>query len=258
MPEERDWPAIFSETFARPASAVQACVWRAVFGDEYPEGVEPFSFVTRSELGRFADGLNVSSGDTLVDVGCGRGGPGLWVAAATGAALVGIDVAETALAAARARAQELLLDDRARFALGSFERTGLSDGAADAVMSVDALLFAPDKAAAIAELHRVLRPRGRLVFTTWDYHSQPEGRPPQLDDHRPLLEATGFEVLAYDETEDWRGRLDRANAGLFASVAELAGERGAPEAEVRRDLEETARTIEAMTRRVFAVAERRG
>src|SRR5205823_1013639 len=121
---------------------------------------------------------------------------------ATGASLIGIDVAETAVDAARRRAQDLMLADRAEFRLGSFDRTGLADGAADAVMSIDALLFAPDKAVAIAELHRVLRPGGRLVFTTWDYHSQPEGRPPQVDDHRPLLASTGFALLAYDETDD--------------------------------------------------------
>ena len=35
-----DWTAIFQSTFAAPVSAVQQRVWREVFGEEYPEGVE--------------------------------------------------------------------------------------------------------------------------------------------------------------------------------------------------------------------------
>jgi predicted RNA methylase len=42
----------------------------------------------------------------LVDADCGHGGPGLWVAAVTGARLIGIDPDEAALAAARRRADQ--------------------------------------------------------------------------------------------------------------------------------------------------------
>src|SRR6266568_2112300 len=90
-----------------------------------------------------------------------RVGAGLWVAAATGAQLVGIDIAEAALRAARERAEAMGIT--ATFRRGEFEATGLEDASADAVMSVDALLFTPDKAAALRELRRVLRTGGRLV-----------------------------------------------------------------------------------------------
>jgi SAM-dependent methyltransferase len=133
----------------------------------------------------------------------------------------------------------------------------LEDGAADAIMSVDALLFAPDKLAAIAEMARVLRPGGRLVFTTWDYRSQPVGRPPQVDDHRPLLDAAGFDVRTYDETEDWFGRMSRTGASLLAAVEELAAESGEGVAVVRTRLEEMVATFATMLRRVFAVAQRK-
>ena len=58
-------------------------------------------------------------------------------------------------------------------------------------MSIDALLFAPSKPAAAAELARILTPGGRLVLTSWDYHSQPAGRAFQITDHRPLLDRAG-------------------------------------------------------------------
>jgi ubiquinone/menaquinone biosynthesis C-methylase UbiE len=253
---ERDWATLFNQTFAAPASAVEARIWSEVFGDEYPANLDIHSFVTISELNRFVAELRLSPGDVLVDVGCGRGGPGLWVATQTGAHLIGIDIAETALNAARGRAMALGVADHAEFHSGSFENTGLSDASVHAVMSVDALLFAPDKLAAIHELARILLPRGRLVVTTWDYSRQPVGRPPQVPDHRPILEQAGFEVLSYAETSAWLQLQTRIDELLLLAVDELAAETGSDPAQVKEGVEEMHATLACMIRRVLIVAKR--
>jgi len=252
-----DWRTQFEQVYAGSPSAVYERVWREVFGDEYPDGVDPFSFVSKSELERFAAELRAGPDETFADFGCGRGGAGLWVAMATGARLIGIDIAENALAAARRRADALGVGDRAEFRRGSFEAAALPDRSLDAIMSVDALLFTPDKAAAVRELRRVLGDGGRLAFTSWDYHRQPKGRPPQVDDHRPLLAAAGFDVVAYDETEDWRRRCGETAAGLLRDVEELAAESGSDPDRARVELEEVLANIDTMIRRVFVVAEAR-
>ena len=154
------------------------------------------------------------------------------------------------------RGSALGLGSRVSTREGSFESLPLADGEADAVMSIDALLFTPDKAAALVELARVLRPGGRLVLTTWDYHSQPVNRPPQVDDHRPLLEAAGFEVLAYEDTPDWEQRQRDLGDRLMAAADELAAESGEPVDEVRAAIAEINATIDAMLRRVLLVAGR--
>jgi SAM-dependent methyltransferase len=123
-------------------------------------------------------------------------------------------------------------------------------------MSVDALLFTLNKRSAITELARVLKPGARLVATTWDYSSQPSGRPPQVVDHRPLLEEAGFAVLTYEETDRWRERLEAIDELLLDAVEELAAEMGTDPAEVRQDLIEMSATLASMTRRVLIVAER--
>jgi len=251
------WAQIFDEGFAAPASAVMQRVWREVYGAEYPDGVEPYSHVTRKELARFCVDVAVDDKAQLVDVGCGRGGPGLWVAAHTGARLTGVDIAASALKASENRARSLGLAGRSRYLLGSFDALPLESSSVDAVMSDDALLFAPDKRAAVVEMARVLRQRGRLVFTSWDYHSQPVGRPPQVEDHRPLLEASGFDVKAYDETDDWFERQSRTAAGLLAAEEELAAESGSDVAAVRSGLQEMIATFATMLRRVFVVAQKR-
>jgi len=247
-----DWQAEFQKTYAGPPSRIAERIWQEVLGDEYPAGMDPHSFTTVSELRRFADELHVEPGQVIADVGCGRGGPGLWVAGATGARLVGLDIAENALEAARARTAAMHVE--ADFRQGSFEATGLPDESVHAVMSIDALLFTPSKAAALVELRRILRPGGRLVFTSIDYERQPAGRPPQVGDHRPLIRVAGFDVRTYDETVDWRGRSERIYRALLDAVEALAAEAGEPVDDVRASLEEEAATVATMKRRVFAVA----
>jgi SAM-dependent methyltransferase len=257
QPDSRDWAASFSEVFAQPASAVEARVWATALGDEYPAEVAPYSYTSRSELARIAREVRAGPGELLADVGSGRGGPGLWVAATTGADYLAVDIATEGLAQVRDRAAQLGLADRVRTAEGSFENLPLPDAGAAAVMSIDALLFTPDKRAAARELARVLRPGGRLVLTTWDYHRQPECRPPQVPDHRPVLEAAGFGVHAYDETPDWERRQREIDRLLMESAEELAAEHAQPVEQVRHDLAEMAATAATMTRRVLIVAERR-
>ncbi|MFN2464171.1 MAG: class I SAM-dependent methyltransferase [Candidatus Dormibacteria bacterium] len=254
---QRDWAASFAQVFSGPASRVQARVWREVMGDEYPETLDTFSYTTNTELERCVRDLALEPGGLMADIGCGRGGPGLWVAGRSGARLIGLDIADPALEAARHRASNLGLGETSEFRLGSFEDTGLREAELDGVLSVDAFLFAPEKTAAAAELRRVLKPGARLVMTTWDYHRQPAGRPPQVPDHRPLLEAAGFTTLAYDDTPAWRERQTHIGQLLVDAVPELAAESGRPETEVRDGLEEMHATLDCMIRRVFIVAEAR-
>lgn len=203
-----DWKTTFTATFGTPASAISARIWTEVYGDEYPAELDIYSYVTRTDLRRIAEESMLAPAGRLADIGCGRGGPGLWVAAKTYATLTGIDIAETALVSARRRADAMGIA-ATEFQLGTFAETGLEDASCEAAMSVDALLFAPDKPAAFSEFARILVPGGRLLVTTWDFHGQPVNRPPQVSDHRPLLEAAGFDILAYDETPAWRERQTR-------------------------------------------------
>jgi SAM-dependent methyltransferase len=248
----------FDQEFGRPASAVMARIWGTVLGEEYPAELAPYSWITRTELADVVREVRVTAGDLLVDVGSGRGGPGLWVAARTGADHLAVDIAEAGLEAVRETAGRLGLGGRSRTALGSFEDLPLEDATAGAVMSVDALLFTPDKAAAARELARVVRPGGRLVFTTWDYTEQPAGRPPQVDDHRPILSAAGFEVLRYEETTDWEERQRKTCRLLLESIDELAAEEGDDPVDVRDSVLEMQATIDTMIRRVLVVAQRAG
>jgi hypothetical protein len=62
-------------------------------------------------------------------------------------------------------------------------------------------------------------------------------------------------VLAYDETEDWRGRQERTGAGLLEAVEELAAESGTTAEEERAGILEMNATYATQLRRFFLVAE---
>jgi 2-polyprenyl-3-methyl-5-hydroxy-6-metoxy-1,4-benzoquinol methylase len=80
-------------------------LWRmnAYHGD-FPEQFAHIGFLTVEEAQRLHGMLHIRPGEVLVDLACGAGGPGLWMARESGASLIGIDPSAAGLAAARQRA----------------------------------------------------------------------------------------------------------------------------------------------------------
>ena len=140
------------------AHRLLADLCQQAMGDDYPVDVHPSSSCTRSLLAHILEMLALRPGDLLVNLGCGRGGPGLWLARETRARLVGLDFSPKGIALALRTAERFALPTPAQFRVASFDATGLPDASADGVVSVDALPFAPDRDAALRELRRVLRP----------------------------------------------------------------------------------------------------
>jgi SAM-dependent methyltransferase len=104
------------------------------------------------------------AGETFVDVGCGTGNAALLVAE-RGARVIGVDPAERLLEVAATAAEERDLE--AEFVPGEAASMPVSNAEADAVISVFGAIFAPDPAAAAAEIDRVTGPNGRVVLAAW-------------------------------------------------------------------------------------------
>ena len=96
--------ADFDQAFtAAAASPGIRRVWELA-EPELPSHIEPFSFVTVGLLRHVAQALDLSPGQTLADMGCGRGGPGLWLAREADVSLVGVDFSPVAVGQAAQRA----------------------------------------------------------------------------------------------------------------------------------------------------------
>lgn len=248
---------------ATPRSPTLWRIWKEkAAGEDYPDEYSHISFVELADLRALTDALQLSAESTFADLACGMGGPALWIAKQTGSHLSGVDFSRMAVSQAEKRSQALGLSGQARFSVGSFAETGLEAESMDAVMTIDALQYAPDKTAAIREFARIVRPGGRLAFFSFELDPQrAEGLPvigdDRVSDYRPLLEANGFEVLSYEQTPQWHERLSAAYRGVIDAQEALKEEMG-PLA-MSAMLSEMTLTLDRdlYCGRVFAVAERK-
>ncbi|MFD9947405.1 class I SAM-dependent methyltransferase [Nonomuraea sp. NPDC059023] len=233
----------YADFYARQLSSpTLARIYLDVYGDDHPEELRPFGFVTRTDLARFAVLLELRPGMSLVDLGCGRGGPGIALARAAGARLLGLDPLAVAVEGARELSVSLGLPE-ARFAVGGFTATGLEPASCDAVLSVDALWMVWNKRAAFAEVARVLRPGGRFVFSTWE---------PSYLDHGGLLAAAGFTVTAKEEADRWLERQLRVYELVRARAAALEAELGPGASVLLEEARDTPATLPASPRVIMA------
>lgn len=130
--------------------------------DIYEEFFVPALFAEWAD--RVCDAARVGAGDAVLDVACGTGV--LTRAAATrvgfGGAVTGLDRNDGMLAVARRMAPGL------DWRLGTAEALPFPDASFDAVVSQFGLMFFEDRVAALAEMHRVLRPGGRTAVAVWN------------------------------------------------------------------------------------------
>lgn len=110
------------------------------------------------------EAAGLRNGERFLDLGSGTGSAALLVAAA-GTQVIAVDPSERLLAVAQRAAAERNLKLTCR--LGEAAHVPVPDSSVDCVLSDFGLIFAPDPDAAMAEMARVLTPRGRIAFTVW-------------------------------------------------------------------------------------------
>jgi SAM-dependent methyltransferase len=132
-----------------PISHPEAAEW-------YERGKE--SWLLEDLARSLVDAAKVTTGDRVLDVGCGTGIVARECARRVGAegSISGIDISEEMLAVARRIAPEL------DWHLRDAGELPFADGSFDRVVSQFALMFFPEREKAITEMWRVLRPGGGL------------------------------------------------------------------------------------------------
>lgn len=223
------YDAVYAMAASSPAFAR---LWAEhAYGGPFPVEFAHISFLTLDELQVMAQYLTLGAGTVLVDLACGAGGPGLWIAKQCGASLIGVDPSEAGLSQARERSEQVGLANRSRYQQGSFASTGLGNGAADGALSVDAIQYAPDKADVFSEARRILRPGGRLAFSAFEVAPERVAGIPVLGvdpvpDYAPLLETAGFAIDSYTESAGWTDRVSAAFGAVIEAMPTLVSELG--------------------------------
>jgi len=205
--------AAFDNWFKQRNRALYQSIYRKIFKSEYPEEVDPDGYVTVTDLHNCVKYLNTKPGEKIVDLGCGRGGPGMWVAQALGVNYLGLDIAEIGVEWGRERINDFGLKGKAEFQVADITcNTGLPSDSYDGAISIDTISFIHDNLSIFQETARILRSGARFLFTSWE-----QNLPHRVNDYRPLLQETGFKVIFYEETKDWK-RFQRES---FSTVLKL-------------------------------------
>ena len=250
----KDWDRIFD---ALERTTVVDEIRREVYPDDYADGLKALSMVVLSELRWCADALALAPGDAFLDLGCGLGGPGGWLADATATSATCVDVSLVALRHARAH-DAARAPGRARHVVADAGRLPLAGARFRGALAVDVLQCLPDKPAALGELARCLAPGARFAVATRELRA-PEARDlphPIVADHEPLLRAAGFELLRRDEPDGWEPCHRKYYTRLLERREEIAARGGAVlERAAVRDAENVLSMLD-VTRRVLLLAQR--
>ncbi len=103
--------------------------------------------------------LELRKGMTVIDVGCGIGGPMRRVVREADVRVVGVNSSEVQLEKAKALDAEAGLDHMVDYLACSFmDMSAIADDTFDRGYAIESTCHAPDKAGAFAEIYRVLKP----------------------------------------------------------------------------------------------------
>jgi sterol 24-C-methyltransferase len=165
-----------------------------------------------------ASKLQVKKGDSVLDVGCGVGGPLREIAAFTGASVTGLNNNAFQISRGEVMNKRTGRHDNCGFIKADFMNIPKPDNSYDGVYQIEATCHAPDAVGCYSEIFRVLKPGGIFASYEWcltdDYdENNPEhrairqdillgnGLPTARTTHEVLaaLKEAGFEIL---EEED--------------------------------------------------------
>jgi SAM-dependent methyltransferase len=133
--EERDTRQRFRDRYSENRTAVVLEIERAVIGGDW--GANGYTTIAQADL--LGDALLLAPGRRLLDLGAGRGWPGLYLAVHSGCDVVLSDVPFEGLRLARARAAAERASSRVAAVASSARALPFRPAAFDAVVHTDVL-----------------------------------------------------------------------------------------------------------------------
>jgi ubiquinone/menaquinone biosynthesis C-methylase UbiE len=171
----------------------------------------------------------------ILDVGCGVGGSARRLSHETGCCVTGVDLSDEYIDTAQRLTRLLGMQERVRFHAASALDLPFADGSFDGVWSIQMGMNVEDKLSWLKELHRVVRPKGRVVLYevcankhTPVYFPVPWAQDSSIsflvepDSFRELVTAAGFAI------DVWLDKTDLAQKA-FAQMTKPVGDPELPE-----------------------------
>ena len=107
---------------------------------------------------------SLAHGSQVLDAGCGIGGSSRLIAGQFNCNVIGVDLAQKFIEAAQFLTRCTGFEDKVKFQQGSIMEMDFQENTFDNVLCQHVLMNIEDKAAAIKEFYRVLKPGGKLIL----------------------------------------------------------------------------------------------
>ena len=133
--DEQEAAAHFSERYGQPSGEPLRRLERLVLGADF--GGNGYTTVEQAKL--LGQRLNLGPSSRLLDIGAGRGWPGLYLAQASGCTVVLTDLPHEAIRRAHERATEEALRERTAAVVASARRLPFRHETFDAIVHTDVL-----------------------------------------------------------------------------------------------------------------------
>jgi cyclopropane fatty-acyl-phospholipid synthase-like methyltransferase len=235
----------FADKYRLCCSPVRLDIERDALGADYGST----GYTTRAQADELGRLLELGPGIRLADIGAGSGWPGLYLAKRTGCHVFGTDLPFDGLERAQARARTERLEGCA-YAVATGRSQPFRPAALDAVVHTDVLCCLGPKLAMLRACRALLRPGGRMAFTTIlvapglkgaEHRRAVRAGPWQVLARRPypeLVEQAGFiDIVEIDVSEEY-GRIQAAwldaNEARAAEVRRLLSDREFNDAQMDR------------------------
>jgi geranyl diphosphate 2-C-methyltransferase len=113
--------------------------------------------------------LNPNCNDTILDLGCGRGGNMITIAKATGATIVGSNLSEYQAEYCKKAFEFNGVSDKCRVDINDFTNLPYDDNSFSAVYSSEITEYVFDLVKFFAGINRTMAVNGKFVIATWCY-----------------------------------------------------------------------------------------
>ncbi len=165
----------------------------------------------------------ISPGAKVLDVACGRGAV-LWPAAekvGPNGRIVGIDLSEGMVQEVNAEIQKRGLKNAEAHAMDA-EHLEFPDNSFDQVLCGFSLQFFPHLAQALLEFHRVLKPGGRVVVSTWgDEDSRWSWWEELRSNYQAVVKLGSQSLDKPNEIEQWFDQAGFADIDIFTKDMDM-------------------------------------
>jgi SAM-dependent methyltransferase len=145
----------------------QAAAWNGHEGEHWTENADRYDRAGRRHWQRFLDADVISSGDAVLDVGCGTGKSTRDAARlANRGSVLGVDLSGSMLAYAREHSAAEGLAN-VEYVQGDAQIYPFDENAFDIAISSFGAMFFSDPVAAFTNIGNAVRPGGRLALLAW-------------------------------------------------------------------------------------------